>query len=222
MTARSSRATLGAIVAVLGVTACAEPAYIYEPETANTQASSGLPAARIDIPQERPTGSVQLTSYGVTRLAADGRGTPALHVRMTVANDRDQSPWTVDTRQVLVSIPGEGQSRPIFASSDLHTLPVIAIGEHERHVVDLYYPLPATVRGDRMLPRFDLHWEVATPTRQVASSTHFDRVSIETNYADAYPYGPYYYYAGAWPLWAGAGPYWWYDPRIQGGVVGRR
>src|SRR5262249_9596568 len=76
---------------------------------------------------------------------------------------------------------------------------------HERRVIDLYYPLPSTVAGDRNLPRFDLNWQVMTPARTVASSTPFERVTEDRSY---YAYG----YEGAWPYWAGYGPYWGYDP----------
>ena len=209
MTISLSRAGLGALLAVAGA-ACAEHQYMYSPDMPNTQAS-GLPAVRVNIPQERPQGSVELTSYGVTRLNADGRGVPALHVRMIVANDGDAAPWRIDTTQQLLAIEGEGQSRAMFVNSDTHTMPEVIVGQRERHVLDLYYPLPATMQSDSYLPRFDVLWQVETGERRVASRTSFDRVDVEPdNYAYAYPYGAAY--DGYWPYWAGWGPYWWYDP----------
>jgi hypothetical protein len=68
----------------------------------------------------------------------------------------------------------------------------------------MYYELPDTMRKASQLPRFDLMWQVGTPARVVASRTSFDRVDREPDVA--------YETTGAWPLWAGWGPYWWYDP----------
>lgn len=211
MTAFSLRTT-GLLAALIGVAACAEHQYIYEPDAPNARAPSGMPAARIDIPQERPQGAVELTSYGMTQLDADGHRVPALHVRMIVTNDGDATPWQVDTTQQLLAIPGEGRSRAMFVNSDVHTMPIVAVGQHERHVIDLYYPLPGPVRSAARLPRFEVMWQVDTAERRVASRTDFDRVDIQPNdfYADNGVYSDPY--AGYWPLAAGWGPYWWYDP----------
>jgi hypothetical protein len=210
MTAHSLR-TLGVLVAVVGATACAEHQYVYEPDVPNAHAPSGLPATRVAIPQEQPQGAVELTSYGMTQLNADGRGVAALHVRMIVTNDGDATPWQVDTTQQLLAIPGEGRSRAMFVNSDVHTMPIVAIGQHERHVIDLYYPLPGPIQNATRLPRFEVMWQVDTAARRVASRTDFDRVDIQPGnayvYSSTYGY-PYDY----WPAWAGWGPYWWYDP----------
>jgi len=64
--------------------------------------------------------------------------------------------------------------------------------------------LPDTVRSESQLPKFDLLWQVNTPERTVASRTSFDRMDKAPEVAYATPVG--------WPLWAGYGPYWWYDP----------
>jgi hypothetical protein len=190
--------------------ACGGPSYVYQPETANAVAGSGLPAARVEIPQERPQGSIQITSYGVTEVSqGDGR-VRALHVREIVANDGDEAPWVVDSTHQLVAIAGEGQSRALYANSDVHTLPVVTLARHDRHVIDLYFPLPHNVRGDRDLPRFDVMWQVETGSRPVASRTTFDRVEVQERVAQAYVAGPYLDY------YAGYGPYWWYDPFYPG------
>ena len=204
MTIRSILGAAGVLV-IGGMLGCAANSdYIYQPDTANATAA-GLPAARTPIPQESPQGAIEVTSYGVTELRRDGMTIPALHVRAIVTNDGDAQPWTLDTTQQLVEIPGEGRSRPIFANADVGTLPSVSIALHERRVIDLYYALPDTVRSARQLPRFDLLWQVNTPARMVASRTSFDRVDRAPEVATTWQAAP-------WPLWAGFGPYWWYDP----------
>ncbi len=204
MTIRSVLGAAGVLV-IGGMLGCAANSdYVYQPDTTNATAA-GLPAARTPIPQEAPQGAIEVTSYGVTQLRRDGMTIPALHVRAIVTNDGDAQPWTLDTTQQLVEIPGEGRSRPIFVNADVGTLPNVAIALHERRVIDLYYALPDTIRSASQLPRFDLLWQVNTPARTVASRTSFDRVDREPEVASAYATAP-------WPVWAGFGPYWWYDP----------
>jgi hypothetical protein len=178
--------------------------YVYSPDTANATAA-GLPAARTPIPQEQPQGAIEVVSYGITELRRDAAAAPALHVRAIVTNDGDDQPWTLDTTQQLVQIPGEGQSRAMFVNADVGTLPNVTIGKHERRVLDFYFPLPDTLRDESRLPRFELLWQVHTAARTVASRTAFDRVDKEP----AVAYGTV---ATGWPLWAGYGPFWWYDP----------
>ncbi len=133
-------------------------------------------------------------------------------MREIVTNDGDATPWQVDTTRQLVSIANEGQSRALYATADVRTLPIITIAEHERHVIDLYFPLPSTVSGDRALPRFDVLWSVDTAQRTVSSRTTFDRVEV-----DQYAYAPNEVYGS--PYYYGWGPYTWYDPLWPSGVV---
>src|SRR5262249_49916849 len=127
------------------------------------------------------------------------------HVRAIVTNDGDDAPWTMDTTQQLVEIPGEGQSRPIFVNADVGTLPQVTIARHERRVLDLYYALPDNMGKASQLPRFERLLQVHTPERTVASRTAFER-------EDRQPDTDVVYANAGWPLWAGWGPYWWYDP----------
>lgn len=195
----------GALVVATALGCAGNSQYVYQPDTANATAG-GLPAARTPIPQERPEGAIEIVSYGVADLRRDGQSVPALHVRAIVTNDGDATPWTLDTTQQLVEIPGEGRSQPIFVNSDVGTLPSVTIAQRERRVLDLYYALPDTMRQASDLPRFDLLWQVNTGTREVASRTAFERVDREPEVAETTAT------ATAWPLWAGWGPYWWYDP----------
>ena len=183
---------------------CASQQYVYTPETTNAVAA-GSPAERTAIPQERPQGTVEVASFGITDLELRGTRVPALHVRMIVTNDGDDTPWTLDTNQQLLQIPNDGRAAPIYVNSDVRTLPNVTVARQARHVLDLYYQLPDGITTDAQLPAFSLLWQVTTPSRQVASRTTFDRVDRAPRVA----YGTAY---DAWPLWAGYGPYWWYNP----------
>ena len=190
---------------------CAED-YYYTPQVSNAQ-QNGLPASRIDIPPEQPNGSVQITSGGIAQVKPDAGGkVDVIHVRMVVSNDNDPTPWTVDTSQQILEIPKLGRSAPLFANSDARTMPKIVVARGERHVIDLYYPVPANMKESK-LPEFDVVWNVVTGTRPIASRTVFDRAELQYAYDDSYwgyPYG-YGYYAG----W---GPFWYSDP-FFGGVA---
>ena len=200
----SSLAASG-LVAIAGMLGCATTSdYVYTPDVTNATAG-GLPASRTPIPQEKPQGAIEVVSYGVTELRRDSLKIPVLHVRTIITNDGDDTPWTLDTTQQLVAIPGEGQSSAMYVNSDVGTLPNVTIAKHERRVLDFYFPLPETVRDPAHLPRFDLLWQVNTSSRMVASRTSFDRVEQQTTVVyEAVP--------ATWPLWVGWGPYWWYDP----------
>jgi hypothetical protein len=193
------------LAVIASVAACAGTSdYVYRPDSANAT-EAGLPAARTAIPQERPQGAIEVTSYGITELQRGDARIAALHVRAVVTNDGDNTPWTLDTTQQLVAIPGEGQSRAMFVNSDVNTVPNVTIARHERRVLDFYFPLPDTIRSESQLPKFELLWQVNTAERVVASRTSFDRFDKAPDVAYArVPVG--------WPLWAGYGPYWWYDP----------
>jgi len=196
--------TLLNVLVAAGMFGCGGQDYVYAPDTTNAVAA-GLPAARTAIPPEQPQGAVEVVSYGVTDLHPGAARVPALHVRMLVTNDGDDTPWRIDTNQQFVEIPGEGRSAPMYVNSDVQGLPNVSIARHERRVLDFYYPLPDTIRDDSRLPRFELQWQVDTASRAVADRTSFDR---EVRDVPSVAVG----YDASWPYWAGYGPYWWYDP----------
>jgi hypothetical protein len=202
----SSLGLSSGLIALAGMLGCAGSSeYVYTPEAANANVA-GLPASRTPIPPEKPEGAIEVVSYGIADLDRGNMKIPALHVRAVVTNDGDDTPWTLDTTKQLVAIPGEGQSRAMFVNSDVGTLPNVTIARHERRVLDFYFPLPDTIRKDAQLRQFEFLWEVNTAARTVSSRTSFDRVETEPEVAYAY------YDVTPWPLWAGWGPYWWYDP----------
>lgn len=194
-------AVLSAVVSAGLVAGCASHSYLYAPEGAQASAE-GRPVTRILIPQEEPRGEVRVESFGMTTLeaASADRQIDALHVRLTVGNDVGAGPFTVDTREQLLEIRGQGRSRPIFVNTDRASLPIIEIPRREQRVLDLYYPLPATIDDAEDLGQFDLLWQVDTGARTVAERTPFGRIEVEPEALDASS------------LYAGWGAYWWYDP----------
>ena len=88
--------------------------YYYEPAAANAQVG-GIPAVDYPVPPGQPRGDVRVVSFGVTDLQsqAGGQTTPVLQVRLLVSNTGDDAPWTIDTRQILAVIGGEGNGGPI-------------------------------------------------------------------------------------------------------------
>jgi hypothetical protein len=192
---------LAVFIMLSAIGACAEtPSDVYRPEVASSVVAASLPSSRAPVPPERPQGTIEVASSGITQLHLANGDVSALQVRLVVTNDGDSAAWQLDTREQYVEIPGEGRSRAMYVRSDVQTLPVAAIARRERHVFDLYFALPP---DETRLTRFDVEWQVTTPRRIVASRTAFDRVS-ETPQVT---YGGY----PEWPYWVGYGPYWWYD-----------
>ncbi|HSD87320.1 MAG TPA: hypothetical protein VLB44_07385 [Kofleriaceae bacterium] len=176
---------------------CAEtPAYYYAPESP-TVTRSGVATHVEKIPPEAPQGTVDISSVGIAKLQ---NGDRALHVRLAVDNEGDDTPWTVDIREQLVEIPNVGRSAPLSARADLQTLPTITIGRREKRTVDLYYPLPPAVRDAGDLSGFDLLWQVKTAQRPISGRTRINRFEAEESYSSSMV------------VYGGWGPYWWYDP----------
>jgi hypothetical protein len=188
------------VAAIIGLVGCAE-SYYYSPDNASV-VREGAPAQVVKVPPELPQGQVVIASQGLRRLRLnDGRTVPALHVQLDVSNDGDDQPWTIDTREQLLDVPGVGRSRAIFVHSDVNTLPVITVARRERRSIDFYFPVPPQQAKESHLPSYDMLWQVNTSRRRVADRAHFQRLEVEP---DPYYYGyPYY---NAW------GTNWWYDP----------
>ncbi|MFI5289422.1 MAG: hypothetical protein ACHQ17_07225 [Polyangia bacterium] len=178
--------------------------YAYVPAEAATAQVGGQAAADYPIPPEAPQGDVRIASFGISPLAVNQQeSVRALHLRMVIANNSSQQ-WTVDTREQLAALSGEGESRPIFASTDQGELPLVPIAPGDKRTIDLFYPLPADLQKASELPEFDLVWNVDTGNgRVVAERTPFQRVTVEPQYAADYSG---YYEPAYW------GPIWWYDP----------
>jgi hypothetical protein len=199
---------------VVGMLGC-ESGYVYTPESANVVSRSGTPAQKIDVPQERPNGSVQVLSEGIHHVAtADGK-IPALQVKMIVSNDGDATPWRVDPTKQLADIPGQGATPPIYVSHDATA--AVEIPQHTKRTIHLYYALPPGVTNTSKVKQFDLIWSIDTPDRTVSSRITFDRTYPYTN--DYYAYG--YGYGYGYGPWWGWGPYWGYSAYNPGFVYPR-
>jgi hypothetical protein len=208
------------MLAVAGILGC-DSGYVYAPETANVVNRSGVPGQKTDIPQERPQGSVQVLSQGIHHVALAEGKVPALHVRMSVSNDGDATPWRVDASKQLADIPGKGLTAPLFVSQEAAA--ITEIPQHARRTIDLYYALPPNVTDTSQMKHFELVWTVDTAERTVSSRISFDRTY--PYYNDYYAYG--YGYGYGYGPWWGWGPYWGYSaynpgyvyPRVRGVAV---
>jgi len=193
---------LASILVLLGVIlgGCAEGPYVYRP--AQTTASvSGLPAARQQIPRDKPSGEIVIASSGVTEIKVSDQPTRAIFVRVIVSNRADATPWTLDTRKQTAMVGGQQTTAAYANAYEGGTTSIVQVPQGQSRTVDFYFPLPAGMQSDDDVPPFELSWSVQTGRELVADRTPFSRVRYEPVYASSGPY-PYGYY----------GPYGWYDP----------
>lgn len=208
-----SRYVLIAGAIVLG--GCAHE-YVYRPAEHATASIHGRVAADYEIPAQAPQGDVRIASFGISRISpttAPDEVERAVHLRMIVANNSAET-WTIDTRQVRVDFPGIGQTPPAFVSTrdGESGLPIVNVSPRGQRVLDMFYPLPATMQSASRIPQFDVVWQVRTATQLVAERTPFDRLRVEPAYAAGY--GPEWAWYGGW-----GGPFW-YDPWYPAAVLG--
>ena len=203
-TARVARLLALALALVL---AGCEHEYVYGPTVHTHAAIAGRPASFYAIPEEAPHGFVEVASLGFADLeaagASDAQTLRALHIRVVVGNNGDK-PWTVDTREQRLELPGEGDSRPLFAKADLGTPPMVIVPAGGKVTLDLFYPLPESMKDAEGLPSFDTIWKVQTDTRLVAERTPFERLEVKAVPTYDYEYwGPPYYYDPYYHGWVG-------------------
>jgi hypothetical protein len=172
--------------------------YQYRPEIANVRIARE-PAQAYQLPPEAPQGEVRVASTGLVDLrTGDGRTTRALHVRMLITNEGDDSPWWIDLGRTSLQLAG-ANILPMLVNTDA-TGAVIPIARRQRRMLDFYFPAPAYLRSNGQLPGFEVLWTVRTATRDVSQRTSFTRVQLEPVTS------PDVVYAGTWA------PYWWYGP----------
>jgi hypothetical protein len=186
--------------------------YAYRPAVSTSAVLEGHPAALHRIPPNAPAGDVRIATLGLADIRATGEDedaeeeTRALHLRMVVSNDADV-PWSLDTREQRVALPGDGDSPPAYATADGPTPPIITIPPRGKRTVDLFYPLPQRMQEIEELPSFDTIWRVETHAGPVVQRTPFERVDVTPVYRPE-PY--YYYHRGyGWGYWPTS---YWYDP----------
>lgn len=197
------------LVAILTLVACERP-HVYAPATTSMAVLEGRPAAYVRIPPEAPRGDVRIATFGIAgaRRAGDLEATEihALHLRMAIANDSDV-PWSLDTREQRVALPGDGESRAAFASVDVGTAPLVTVPPGDKREIDLFFPLPEHLERTSHLPKFDLVWKVQAGDVAVVERSPFERLDVELT-PDPY------YYAGWGYGWT---PPYYYDPYYWGG-----
>lgn len=166
-----------------------------------TRWPAGYRTMTVAIPPEAPRGRVELASYGLAELTPDG-GLPmtALHVRMTVANQRDDVPWSIDFTRTRLDIPGEHRIAPTFVNANIPTLPLAIVERGERVLADLYFALPPRIAAENDLRKFDVTWVVARDGRLLESRTRFEHARKGAP-LEATPVPP-----------LGASRAWWFDP----------
>ncbi len=209
------------VICALPLMACVGGPYVYRPAEQATVTVQGQTAARYPIPPESPRGDVRVASFGIAKmdLRGDDGGnerTAMLQVRMVVSNDSDED-WRVDTRQLAVTLPSVATIKPAYVNTDQGGLPDVVAPPHSQRTVDLYFPLPESLRGARDVPEFDFSWAVQTPERVIARRTPFERFEVDDTpsigYAGSIGYGP------IWDGPLGWGRVWWYDPLYVGPPV---
>ncbi len=202
------------VACAAGFTGCANE-YVYQPAEQATAEIHGRVAADYQIPASAPEGDVRIASFGISKISPQDKPEVterAIHLRMIVANNSAR-PWSVDTRQVRVAIPGAGKIPPAYVTTreGQGGLPSVIVGAGGQRVIDLFYPLPANMQSARRIPEFDVVWRVQTETQVVAERTPFDRLRAEPTYAAGY--GPEFGFD-----WGMPGP--WYDPWYSGYPMG--
>jgi hypothetical protein len=224
---------------VVLATGCGAGEYAYQPTVPSRARVEALhsPSARADViyaaryrvPETAPRGGVRLASFGVAIIQAPSgcassttaEATRALHARLTVRNRADESPWSLDTRAILLAVPGHPDLRPSFANTDAGTLPVVTIGRAQQRTIDVYFPLPAP--GGRA-PSFEVAWRIQTGAGPVAGRTPFRREPLYNQRArlSGEVDGPEPFwdtYQGSFA--PGQGPTWWFEPEWHGAACAR-
>jgi hypothetical protein len=145
-----------------------------------------------------PRGTIELASFGTAELVPD-EGSPidALHVRMSVTNIADDTPWAIDLSAATV-----GGVHPVFVNSDLTTLPIAVVGRGERRTVDMYFPTAEQPTG------FDFACPLKTSAGRIEARARFVRdaatkpasatLGVATAWWSnpAYPWSTYYHRPG--------------------------
>jgi hypothetical protein len=160
---------------VAALAGCMAPtSYVYSPEGASHW-DDGYPTATQLVPPEAPQGTIEFSSFGFVEIQNEQRAQSVLHVRLTVTNDGDASPWAIVPRDQVIDVSGDERTSPMAMKQALPMNEPVEVGQRERKPLDLYFALPASVASEDVLMGFDVWWQVTTPARPYLSRTHFDR-----------------------------------------------
>jgi hypothetical protein len=157
------------------ITACAStPRYEFRPTLAASREDApgdvaGHPAATYPIRD----GEVKVAALGVDKLA---HRIPAVHLRLIVRNG-SHGIWTIDVQkqEAFITAADEEVALPAAIAEDATTFAVLT--PEDTRTLDLYYPLPDTVRDGASIQKIRLDWRIGTPTSYVFATheTPFER-----------------------------------------------
>jgi hypothetical protein len=176
------------------IAACSSDPYRYVPAT-----------HRATNPREAiyivPSGTmrVQWASIDDFKAAKDQPEVKVVHLRLIASNHSQNGDWTVDPSDFFVSFATGDQVRPVV--TDPKTL---TVRPGELSVMELFFPLPPSLKSSDDIREFDFHWNAQTADQKVAETTPFDRIKI-VQYSDS----PYYWGGPIYPSYsAGVGVAW--------------
>lgn len=116
----------------------------------------------------RAVDAISAVSFGIAEVSADGAAPlPVVHVRLTVTNRFDRTPWTVDVVNARLGRVGKAGSRPLLVNSDLATLPIARVEAGEQRTIDFYFPVPDGVDASAAPGSLELHARIDTPDRNL-------------------------------------------------------
>lgn len=208
---RVTIATFSCLFAV----ACSSQDYRYVP---SERQATGIDGKGLDAvyyePAQAPSGTVRVLSMGVVdvRQNEDAGTFPALHLRMSIANQSEKNIWKLNSGDQLILLPNESALSPTFVNSDSNSMPTLEIKPGEVKTLDFYYRLDGKA-SEKNLSEFNFSWKIFTANSPILETTHFSRVTVPPRTVVVYPdtHGPYAYplpqYPYSYPL--GWGPAWW-------------
>lgn len=163
------------VLALIVVSGCAttQP-FVFRPTEAPNLTAENRAEARYVVPRRLPRGEIFVTSEGVVA-GRQGQTGPALHVRATLFNVAGETPWAVDIREQIVTLPGGVQVHASDVATAAPGAPILAIAPGERIAMDLYFPLPESQQSAAQIPGFDFIWQVTTDRKRAAGTVPFGR-----------------------------------------------
>ena len=169
-----------------------------------TQSANAPSASGYNIPAEGGKGTAYVMSLGGEKLAVPDGAPLYLHLRLAVANDKDDGPWVIDARdQTVVFAEGQSPMPPDFAEGSGGS-PVVTLVPGTKGTLDLYFGLPQGTDPSRV----SFSWRVNRPAGQYVQETTFERQRGQEQAPPAYAYRPVYDSR----IHFSVGPGWWWGP----------
>jgi hypothetical protein len=103
----------------------------------------------------------------------------ALHVRLVVYNGGHED-WTVDVHEQIAFLHTlDDEDIPLAAATAGDDTTLAVLLPKDTRTLDLYYPLPKTLRDGRAIARIRVDWRISTPSREFAAhETPFERYEL--------------------------------------------